>query len=58
LLLSTSVEMEKRRALKISIISFLMHGMFSNSLTDFYLFIPFGMLIAMAKFSEQSQSNK
>jgi len=58
LFLSTSVEIEKLKALKISIFSFLLHGIFSNSLTDFYLFIPFGMLIAMAKFSERTRSNK
>lgn len=58
LFLSTSVEIEKLKALKISIFSFLIHGIFSNSLTDFYLFIPFGMLIAMAKFSERTRSNK
>jgi len=58
LLLSTSVEIGKLIALKISIISYLIHGVFSNSLTDFYLFIPFGMLIAMAKFSERTRSNK
>lgn len=53
-----SIDNEKVKALKISILSFLIHGIFSNSLTDFYLFIPFGMLIAMAKYSESIRSGK